>query len=117
MSHGLPRALTRRERQVLVAMIQHANDSDGSSVSVEDRRKWLDRVVSLRVMGACACGECPSVDFSLTDRSASRRVLSAHADGLGLLLFIDDGQASSLEGFPVNGGVFLEFPHPDELVY
>lgn len=117
MSHGLPRALTRRERQVLVAMIQHANDSDGSSVSVEDRRKWLDRVVSLRVVGACACGECPSVDFSLTDCSTSRRVLSAHADGLGMLLFIDDGQASSLEGFPVNGGVFLEFPHPDELVY
>lgn len=113
----LPRPLTQRERDVVVAMIQHASESDGSVIRADDRRLWLERVGSLRVVRVCECGECPSVDFSLTDEFAQRRVLSAHAKGLGLLLFVDDNTVSGLEGFPLYGDVFAEFPRPDELVF
>ncbi|MGO4956154.1 hypothetical protein ACTQ49_02595 [Luteococcus sp. Sow4_B9] len=116
-AEALPRALTSREREVLVLMLQQGRPDDDDTVTGADRERWLAMVPSLQVVRRCACSECPTVDFSVADTNGRRVALSAGAPGLGLVLFIDDDRPSCLEGFPIDGGVFPVFPPPRDVTF
>lgn len=115
----MPRTLTTRERETLIAMIAHASEG---SASPEQRRRWTDQVPDTRVGGVCECGTCPSIELvdaegREPDMDGERIVLTAGLrDGTALmLLFIDDDRLSYLELAPVDETVFAEFPPAGEL--
>ncbi|GAB2533654.1 hypothetical protein GCM10027268_02870 [Brachybacterium huguangmaarense] len=84
-------------------MIRYARDIDGGDVPSADRRRWLGRLEEARVVGRCPCGTCPTIDLSSEKSDPARRiVLSATADGLGILLFVDDDRVTCLEGYPLH---------------
>jgi len=118
-----PRDLTTREREVLIAMIEHGTELE-VTITAEQRARWLAQVPYLRVMGRCQCGTCPSIDLvsSVPVEDATSVVLHAAsgqdgATGLGLLLFIREGALSSLEGYPVGEDAFDVFPPVSEMAF
>lgn len=116
-----PRALTSRERDVMVALIRGASPDEGVAVSPEDRRRWLAQVPTTRAGARCRCGTCPSID--LTDEEGTmpadgaRVVLGASAEGALVLLFIDDDRLSYLELAPTDDETFAEFPDAASLSF
>lgn len=116
------RALTPLEHRIVAAMITHARDVDGS-LDVLERTRLLADLLNTRVASRCECNTCPSIELvDSTGRAASgegaRVVLSADAPGLIVLLFIDDGRLSYLEGAPVSDGqAFIEFPPAHDLTF
>src|SRR5690606_25252271 len=87
---GVPRPLTIREREALIALIARGTPSDGAEISADDRKRWLEQVPSTHAGARCRCGTCPSID--LTDEAGTtadgddRVVLEASAEGALLLL-------------------------------
>lgn len=116
-TRGFPRPLTVAERDVLTAMVQHADDPGGPAVTLSQRRRWLAQVPAIMVHGRCPCGTCPTIDLLAEVGSTSRRiVLGAAAEGMGLALFIDDDRLSRLEAFPLSDdGTVLAFPPASQL--
>jgi len=111
----VPRPLTTREREALIALIERGKPSDGTEISADDRKRWLEQVPSTHSGARCRCGTCPSID--LTDEAGTtadgddRVVLEGSAEGAMLLLIVDDGQFSYLELAPLDDDVsFAEFP-------
>lgn len=112
------RPLSTREREVLEAMIQHADDSQltgPDAVSPARRQRWLEQAAFTGAGRRCVCGTCPTID--LEDRSEAplvagpRVVLSASSPGALLLLFVDAGRLSCLELAPLDADAsILEFP-------
>ena len=128
------RPLTDREREVLIAMIEHANeghlpDRNREEVSPEQRARWLSHVPELLAGEKCACSTCPTI--SLTKEKyqvwpgrvfASEKiqhVLEAGVRGRPalLLLFIDEDEPYDLELAPFNDSIFDEFPPVSELTF
>lgn len=115
--------LAARERDVLSAMIASGAPAPGDPVTPADRARWAARVDATRDAEHCPCGACPTVD--LCDArgrqpalGGARVVLSAEADGLLALLFIDDDHPSRLEGAPVEDGLMMPvFPPSNHLVF
>ena len=113
----MDRSLSDREQQILLAMIDRA-DEDGESAQLTSaaRSVWRSHLPALTVDGVCECGRCPSI--SLAKKSAptsnddgDRVVLSASLDDALVLLFIDGGVPSYLELAPHDDRtVYAEFP-------
>ena len=119
---GVPRPLTTREREALIALVERGKPSDGAEITADDRKRWLEQVPSTHAGARCRCGTCPSID--LTDEAGTtadgddRVVLEASAEGAMLLLFIDDGRLSYLELAPLDDDVsFAEFPEPSTFTF
>jgi len=114
------RALSDRERNVLVAMIERASQQTSlDPVTEASRKRWLAQVPRTSVVGRCPCGTCPSVDLAVGDNvevaTVSRRVVleATTADAM-LLLFIDGDRLSYLELAPTDPDVQIaEFPSPE----
>lgn len=111
------RALSERERDVLVAIIELASDADSPTrVTPASRRRWLAQVPHAYVVGRCSCGTCPSIDLGVHNSAEaaagrSRIVLEATTTDAILLLFIDDDHLSYLELAPIDPDLRVrEFP-------
>ncbi len=110
------RPLTQRERETLTALLERGTVIDPeSSVTADDRARWLARVPDTLAGHTCGCGTCPSIE--LTDARdhtpasvGGRIVLEADAPGALLMLFIDDDLLSYLELAPLGDDSFLVFP-------
>lgn len=116
----MTRALTVRETGVLRAMITHARESSGRTVSQTAREHLTAQLPLIRAGEKCACRLCPSIelgdDSGPAPETGERWVLLADSEGAGLLLLIDGGKPSYLELFPYSdGAVFNEFPPVSEL--
>jgi len=120
----ISRELTRREREVLALMIDHAAhfDSDSSRDSVEDAdtEGWRAQLVTVRAGRPCGCGACPSIELTdaagVSPKMTSRRVvLDAETDGAMVMLFIDDDRLSYLELAPTGDQEFATFPDPTDI--
>ncbi|WP_163187875.1 hypothetical protein [Cellulosimicrobium sp. SL-1] len=113
---GVPRALTARERDVLVWMLGHGcrGEAVAPDRDAADRGRWLAQVDAVRVHGTCACGACPTIDLGDDDgpvpAQGPRVVLEAGTDRFLLLLFVDDDRLSCLELAPVGDEAFPAFP-------
>lgn len=116
----MSRALTERERDVLLAMITYARPFAEQRTRVTHRQRlaWRDQARLVRVESMCSCGACPTVDFQInTSPKASQITLSAFHGEEGLLLFIDGGRLSCLELFSHNEESVRTFPPPHELQF
>ncbi len=112
------RSLTRRERAVLRAMLRHAAPSDGEAILPHDRGRWVAVIDGLCVVGMCACGTCPSVEFVRESGTVGTRViLEAAVTGAMLMVFIDSDAPSYLELAPLADDVFTEFPPPAAITF
>lgn len=120
----ISRELTRREREVLALMIDHAArfDPDNFNNSVEDaeRERWRAQLVTARAGRPCGCGSCPSIELTdaagVSPKMTSRRVvLDAETDGAMVMLFIDDDRLSYLELAPTGDRAFAAFPDPTDI--
>lgn len=120
----MPRPLTDRERDALIAMIDRAVPSDDDpQPSPDDRRRWRSQIPDIRAGRRCECGQCPSIELC-TDASTApaahdtRVVLQASTTDALLLLFIDDDTLSYLELAPISDDVAIaEFPDPDAIAF
>ena len=113
MDGGAPRALTTRERDVLDAMIAKAGPG---TVSEADRQAWRDAASNLEVVHTCECGQCPTIDFTHAyDEPCS--FVEAAAGGLGIILFVRDGVPTCLEGYPIDGRTYREFPPVETITF
>ncbi|MFJ4253773.1 hypothetical protein [Microbacterium sp. NPDC090003] len=114
------RALTSREREVLVAMITHAKPSHGA-FGASERAALLETVDDVRVWGRCGCGRCPSIDLGDTSgeypSTGPRVVLDGWRGTEGLLLFVDNGVPTYLEQYSASDDVFDEFVPVSEIEY
>ncbi|MFF7291221.1 hypothetical protein ACFY9N_01675 [Microbacterium sp. NPDC008134] len=117
------RELSAREREVLVAMITHAQPSAGSSGSfgASERAALLATVDDVRAWGRCGCGRCPSIDLGDASgeypSTGARVVLDGWRGTEGLLLFIDNGLPTYLEQYSASDDVFDEFVPVSEIEY
>ena len=107
---------------MLVALVRSGRgDGGGTTVSRDDRERWLAQVPATRAGRGCTCGTCPSIE--LTDATGStpgtegdRVVLSGSTSDAVLLLFIDDDRLSYLELAPLSDSVARHrFPHPADI--
>ena len=119
---GVPRPLTTREREALIALVEQGTPSGGTEITADDRKRWLAQVPSTHAGARCRCGICPSIDLTdeagTTADSDDRVVLEASAEGAMLLLFVDDGRLSYLELAPLDDDVsFAEFPDPSTFTF
>jgi hypothetical protein len=117
-----PRPLTARERETLVAMVEHGRPDDDAAVAPQRRARWRQRADAGLVYGRCGCGQCPSIDLGDLDGPArdtgSRVVLAAEHGTAIVLLFVDDDRPSYLELFDVGeSGRHDQFPDPGGLVF
>jgi hypothetical protein len=113
----MSRGLTQRERDVVRAMVTHAQDSaPPTPIRPTQRQRWLRQIAATRAGRPCACGTCPTIELEderggPTPTTTARVVLSASAPGALLLLFIDDDRLSCLELAPLDPDArILEFP-------
>ncbi len=118
----VPRPLTTREREALIALVGRGTPSDGAEITADDRKRWLAQVPSTHAGARCRCGTCPSIELTdeagTTADSDDRVVLEASAEGAMLLLFVDDGRLSYLELAPLDDDVsFAEFPDPSTFTF
>lgn len=120
----MDRALSEREQEVLLALIDRGADAtEATSVTTADRRRWRAQVGGARVVGHCGCGSCPSIELAIDGHSMpadqvgrGRVVLEASTSGALLLLFVDDDALSYLELAPTEDeGRFPEFPPVDAI--
>lgn len=118
----LPRRLTDRERDVLVAMIKHGEpgSDDEPRIDPPRRARWLRGMDSTLVRDICECGECPSIDLRDLDGpnlgKGTRDVIAVDHDGAMILLFVDDDRPSRLEMFDVAGtGCYECLPDAEQL--
>lgn len=119
--------LSSREFDVLLAMIDRADEGEGGQVvTAAERRLWRDQVPALVVDGQCDCGLCPTVSLSgasigqpsIGRQGDTRIVLSAGLSDALVLLFIDSSSPSYLELAPFDDEtVCTEFPEPATLSF
>ena len=104
------RLLHQNESNVIRWMLEHA-----STVGPLDH--LIPAVESLRVVGRCDCGRCPSVDFVPEDEAAGAKpvadAVGSFPDGFnaGLILWGKDKVLTALEVYPL--GVEGVFPLPE----
>jgi len=116
------RALTQRERQALLAILDRGTSSrDDHPLESSDRARWRAQVPFTRAGRRCGCGQCPSIELTdsqgLTPADGDGRVvLDAWTPGALLMLFVDQDQLSYLELAPMDhDDAMLEFPDPDDI--
>jgi hypothetical protein len=109
------RALTLREREAIIAVLERGTNIRKSPSTTADRARWLSQVPHTLAGRLCGCGICPSIE--LTDAEGhtpatveGRVVLQAEAPGAVLHLFIDEDRLSYLELAPLAGDSITVFP-------
>ena len=109
------RALTPREREAIIAVLERGTNIRNRPITTADRARWLSQVPDTLAGRSCGCGICPSIE--LTDAEGhtpatvdGRVVLQAEAPGAVLHLFIDEDRLSYLELAPLAGDSITMFP-------
>ncbi|GAA0311504.1 hypothetical protein [Kineococcus aurantiacus] len=110
------RALTTREREAIVALLERGTSSIRTlPITTADRARWLSQVPHTLAGRSCGCGICPSIE--LTDAEGhtpatvdGRVVLQAEAPGALLMLFVEEDRLSYLELAPLAGDSIKVFP-------
>lgn len=109
------RALTPREREAIIAVLERGTNIRKLSITTADRVRWLSQVPHTLAGRLCGCGICPSIE--LTDAEGhtpatvdGRVVLQAEAPGAVLMLFVDEDRLSYLELAPLAGDSITVFP-------
>ena len=109
------RALTLREREAIIAVLERGTNIRKLPITTADRARWLSQVPHTLAGRSCECGICPSIE--LTDAEGhtpatvdGRVVLQAEAPGAVLHLFIDEDRLSYLELAPLAGDSITVFP-------
>ena len=104
----MDRPLTDRELAVLDWMLR----------GVPDEASFRAQVPTLRVRGSCSCG-CPTIDFvppgSQLGSPLSREGW-VRGSAIGVTLFADQSQLTSLEVTVYAGDELLAFPDPADLL-
>lgn len=106
---GVERPLTRREREVLDALL---------SVEFDGVEELRAQATSATVVGGCGCG-CPSIDFTKERGTGLRIRVNAAIQGThdGLFLFMLAGKLGGVEYVGVSPeGDPQELPDPSALV-
>jgi hypothetical protein len=106
----MARALTSRERSVLVALL---------AVDFPGVKRLRDQAEEAEVVGECGCG-CPSIDFRSEPGAGMRICVNAAIEGSprdGLFLFLIGGRLGGIEYVGASSHSDPdEFPDPSALV-